>query len=310
MSGTIRVGVVGVGYLGKFHAEKYSKMNDVKLVGVVDVVKERADQIACQFNTRSFHSHLDLLKEIDAVSIVVPTEFHFMVSRDFIVKGIHTMIEKPITKNVDEAEELTSLAKKSGAIIQVGHLERFNPAVVALCDYLEHPLFIETHRLSSFKDRGTDVDVILDMMIHDIEIILCLVKSPVLSIDAVGVPVVTKKVDIANARLKFENGCVANITASRISDKEMRKIRVFQSDSYLSADCLKNEVTGYRRIEEREGAPPTILPINFETHKVDPLEDELRCFIDSVWTHAEPRVSGEDGTAALKIACEITKRMQ
>ncbi|MBT9440161.1 MAG: Gfo/Idh/MocA family oxidoreductase, partial [Desulfobacterales bacterium] len=228
----LRVGVIGTGYLGKFHAEKYAGMDEVELVGVVDIEKEKAENTAANFGISAYTNYKDLFGKVDAVSIVVPTPVHFTVSKNFLENGIDVLIEKPITTTLEEADELIKIAESKDLIIQVGHLERFNPAVVALQDIVKNPRFIESHRLSIYKERCTDVSVILDLMIHDIDIILNFVRYSIKSIHAAGIPVISKHVDIANARLEFENGCVANVTASRISTKNERKIRLFQKDAY------------------------------------------------------------------------------
>jgi len=239
----LRIGVVGVGHLGQFHAEKYARMEGVELVGIADIIADRAHDVANRLGTKAFTDYKDLIEKVDAASIVVPTDLHFPASHDFLEARVDLLIEKPITETLDDADTLIQLADSKGLIIQVGHLERFNPAILALSEVIDRPLFIESDRLSGFGERGTEVDVVLDLMIHDIDIILSLVKSPIKSIHAVGVPVVTPRVDIANARLIFENGCVANVTASRISMKSMRKIRFFQKDTYVSVDYASHDVT-------------------------------------------------------------------
>jgi len=239
----IRAAVVGVGYLGQFHAQKYAKMENVELVGVVDTDIERAHEIASALSSRAYSNYRDLFGKVDAVSIVVPTSAHFEVSRAFLEHNIDLLIEKPITTTIEEADALIGISESRGLLVQVGHLERYNPAVVALKDIIKNPIFIESHRLSIFKSRATDVSVVLDLMIHDIDIILNFVKSEQKHIHATGMPVVTANVDIANARLEFRNGCVANITASRISMKDERKIRIFQRDAYISIDFANHEAT-------------------------------------------------------------------
>jgi len=224
----IRAGVIGVGYLGKFHAEKYAAMDNVRLVGVGDIDRSRAEDIAARLGSQSVTDYRNLLSRVDAVSIVVPTESHFNVGLEFLNHDTDVLIEKPMTTTLEQADELIDVAESRGRILQIGHLERFNPAVLALKDIITRPMFIEAHRLSIFKDRSTDVSVVLDLMIHDIDIILNIVKSEIKSIHAAGAPVICEHADIANVRLQFESGCVANITASRISAKNQRKIRFFQ----------------------------------------------------------------------------------
>lgn len=307
----LRLGVVGVGYLGKFHAEKYAAMEHVDLVGVVDTNRSMADGIASNFNTRAFYNHLDLIGKVDAVSIAVPTPEHFTVSRDFLENDIDVLIEKPITTSLAEADELIHLSESRGLIVQVGHLERFNPAVVALQGVVEKPMFIESHRLSIFKERCTDVSVVLDLMIHDIDIILNFVKSDIKSIHASGVGVISNHVDIANARLAFETGCVANVTASRISTKNERKIRLFQKDAYVSVDFANHDITLIRKNGTSSGGivPGTdIQKLSFS--KGDALEDELTSFVDAVIHRHAPEVTGQMGRDALKIALNIMDQIQ
>lgn len=307
----LRVGVIGVGYLGKFHAEKYARMQDVELVGVVDIIAERAERVRKQFGTESFTDYRDFIDRVDAVSVVVPTPLHFSISRDFLEHGVDVLIEKPIAETLEEAEVLIEVAASRGAVIQVGHLERFNPAVVALTKVVDRPLFIESHRLSVFKERGTEVDVVLDLMIHDIDIILSLVKSQLQHIHAAGVPVISSRVDIANARLIFENGCVANVTASRISLKNMRKIRIFQKDAYVSVDYSSHDITVIRRDGQGIDLPIPGMSMERSTFdKSDALGAELRSFVDAVKTRQAPLVSGHDGRNALGVALDIIQQIE
>ena len=306
----IRVGVVGVGHLGKFHAEKYAFMEDVELVGVADVVYEKAREIASRFGTQAFTDHTELLGKVDAASIVVPTDHHFRVSLDFLEANVDLLVEKPFTETLEEADQLIGIADSKGLIIQVGHLERFNPAIIALSEIIDHPLFIESDRLSGFSERGTEVNVVLDLMIHDIDIILSLVKSRIKQIHAVGVPVVTPEVDIANARLIFENGCVANVTASRISMKSMRKIRFFQKDTYVSVDYANHDITVIRKDDKGTSLPvPGMSMDRSKFKKADSLKAEVESFITSVRTRQTPLVSGVDGRKALRVAIDIVKQI-
>ena len=249
----VRVGVIGVGYLGKFHTEKYSRMDNVQLVGVVDSDRVLAEEVAARFDTRAFADYRDLFGHVDAVSIVVPTEDHFSVATECLNHDLDVLIEKPITATLEQADDLIKIAESRKRVMQIGHLERFNPAVIALKDIVHNPLFIEAHRLSIFKDRSTDVSVVLDLMIHDIDIIMSLVKSEIKSIHAAGAPVICEHADIANVRLEFESGCVANVTASRISTKNQRKIRLFQKDAYVSVDFTTRDITIIRRDESCAG---------------------------------------------------------
>lgn len=302
----LRVGVVGVGYLGKFHAEKYARMPDVELVGVVDTRKSQADEIATNLTTKACYDHRELIGKVDAVSIAVPTEHHYEISCDFLREDVDVLIEKPMTSTLEQADELIRMAEDRGCLIQVGHLERYNPAVVALQDVVDRPRFIESHRLSIFKERGLDVSVVLDLMIHDIDIILNFVRSKVKNIYAAGVPVISDNADIANARLEFENGCVANVTASRISIKNERKIRMFQKNAYVSVDFAKREIT----VIHPDGTANTgIIPGMAVDQRcftqADALEDELKSFVKAVANRQAPEVTGQMGRDALKIALSI-----
>lgn len=302
----LRVGVVGVGYLGKFHAEKYARMEDVDLAGVADIDSAAAKAVADRLETTAYSGHSELLDRVDAVSVVVPTSAHFSVARDFLKNGVDVLIEKPMTTTLEEADDLVAMAESKGLIIQVGHLERFNQAVVALRGILKRPLFIESHRLSLFKDRSMDVSVVLDLMIHDIDLISNFAQSELTSVHAAGVPVVSSEVDIANARLEFDSGCVANVTASRISIKNERKIRLFQKDGYISVDFVEHSITVIRR---KEGDQPSLIPgmdiqqLSFS--QGDALEDELKEFVRSVRNRTRPQVDGRVGRKALGIALDV-----
>lgn len=302
----IRVGVIGVGYLGKFHAEKYSRMDDVELIGVVDIDRFQAEKVAERFETHAFTDYRDLFGKVDAVSIVVPTPAHFSVGHDFLKHDVDVLIEKPMTTSLEEADELINIAESRGRILQVGHLERFNPAVIALKDIVQRPMFIESHRLSIFKDRSTDISVVLDLMIHDIDIIMNFVNSDIKSIHAAGVPVICEYVDIANARLEFESGCVANVTASRISIKNQRKIRLFQKDAYISVDFANRDITIIRQDDTMSGGLIPGMDIKkLSFSEVDALENELVSFIGAVSAREIPEVSGHVGRKALEIALII-----
>jgi len=307
----IRVGVIGAGYLGKFHAEKYAGMEGVDLLGVVDIDEEKAAKIAEEFRTKAFKDHKDLLGKVDAVSIVVPTPQHFEISSDFLKHDVDILIEKPMATTLEEADELIRISESKNLIVQVGHLERFNPAVVALGDIVKKPMFIESHRLSIYNERGTDVSVVLDLMIHDIDIILNFVKSDIKHIHAAGIPVISGHVDIANARLEFGNGCVANVTASRISTRNERKIRLFQRDAYISVDFANREITVVQRNgNSLEGLIPGMEIKQLCFTKGDALEAELKAFVKAVRTRETPEVTGRDGREALKIALSIMEQIQ
>jgi len=307
----LRVGVIGVGYLGQFHAEKYARMNDVELVGVVDSDKNRAEAIAEKVDTKAYIDHKALFGNVDAVSIAVPTPVHLVIAKDFLKNNIDILIEKPITETTKDADELIHLAESRDLVIQVGHLERFNPAIVELKDIVKKPMFIESHRLSIFQGRCLDVSVVLDLMIHDIDLILNFVRSKISAIHASGVPVVSEHVDIANARLEFESGCVANVTASRISTKNERKIRLFQRDAYVSVDFSKKEITSIKQTDSIDcGLIPgmDINQVSFETG--DALENELKSFVNAVINRETPEVTAQMGRDALEIALNIMSKIK
>jgi predicted dehydrogenase len=286
-------------------------MTDVKLVGVVDIVAERAQGVAKKFGVDAFTDYRDLLGKVDAVSIVVPTPLHFSVGRTFLENNVDVLIEKPMTESLEEADRLIEIAQAGDLILQVGHLERFNPAVMNLRKVIDQPLFIESHRLSFYNPRGTDVDVVLDLMIHDIDIILSLVKSDIEHIHAVGVPVVTSKVDIANVRLVFKNGCVANVTASRISMKNVRKIRIFQKNTYVAVDYAGRDITIIRKDGKSTGLPVPGMSMDRSTFEnADSLDDELKAFVHSVKHRKPPLVAGAQGRNALRVAKEIMRQIE
>jgi len=309
----IRTAVIGVGYLGKFHAAKYASLDQAELVAVVDRDPEAAARIAQQHATRAVADYRELFGAVDAVSIVVPTEHHHRIARECLANGIDVLVEKPMTVTLQEADELIALARAHKRILQVGHLERFNAAVLALDNVITKPMFIETHRLAPFKDRGTDVDVILDIMIHDIDIILDIVGSPVTAIHAVGVPVVSpEKNDIANVRLEFASGCVANVTASRISLKEMRKTRIFQQDAYISIDFAAQQADVFKRMEGVDASQgmPQIMYEEIDIKPGDALLNEITSFLAAVEKRCEPVVTGEAGRDALRVALEIVDQVE
>jgi predicted dehydrogenase len=306
----LRVGVVGVGYLGKFHAQKYARMEDVELVAVVDIDGDRSRRVARENTTQALKDYRELFGQVDAVSVAVPTKHHFEIAKAFLERNSHVLIEKPITVHLQEADELIRIADSKGLLIQVGHLERFNPAVVALTDILRTPRFIESHRLSFYNERGTDVSVVLDLMIHDIDIICNFVKSDLIHVHAAGIPVITEEVDIANARLEFENGCVANVTASRISAKSERKIRLFQRDAYISVDFANHDITVIRKADNQlEGIIPGMGIDNLSFDKGDALDDELKSFVRAIQNGRQPEVTGRMGRDALKVALSIMKQI-
>ncbi|PYL96210.1 MAG: oxidoreductase [Verrucomicrobia bacterium] len=299
----LRVGVVGVGHIGTNHARLYAEIPAADFTAVYDVDLARASTIVKKYRTAATRSLEEFAKLVDAASVSTPTNSHYEIALPLLQRGKHLLIEKPIAENPQHATELAELAARNQLILQVGHVERFNPVLSALEARLTHPRFIEAHRLSSYPNRSTDIGVVLDLMIHDLEIILHLVRSPVQNIDAVGVPVLSRGEDIANARIRFENGCVANVTSSRISPERMRKIRVFQEDAYLSLDYEKQSGEIYRR--EGGKIKRDKVPIERE----EPLKQQLVSFIECASTGRQPRVSGFQATAALELAVEITKRI-
>jgi predicted dehydrogenase len=299
----LRVGVVGVGHIGSNHARLYAEIPLAEFAAIYDIDSARANAIAGKYGVTAAKSLDEFADLVDAASIATPTNTHYEVALPFLRRGKHLLIEKPITETTKHASELAELAARDDLILQVGHVERFNPVLSALEERLTHPRFIEAHRLSPYPDRSTDIGVVLDLMIHDLEIILHLVRSQVQSVDAVGVPVLRHGEDIANARLRFENGCIANVTSSRISPERVRKIRVFQEDAYLSLDYEKQSGEIYRREAGRIAREK--VPIQRE----EPLKHELASFIECAATGREPLVSGFQATAALELAVEITKKI-
>jgi len=307
----LRTAVVGTGYLGRFHAQKYAAMPDVELVAVVDIDLDRAREVATEActictGTEAVDNLNAVIGSVDAVSVVVPNTHHYDVARPLLDAGIHVMLEKPLTNTLAEADELIALAAEREVVLQAGHLERFNPAVGFLRDRVQDPLFIEAHRLGGFKNRATDVDVVLDLMIHDIDIVLSLVKSPIKEIRAAGYQVLTPKIDIANARLQFESGCVANLTASRVSLKDMRKIRVFQAGAYLSADCATRENVMVA-CDPAVGFTPATRPELVNHGPTDNLNEELLAFVRAIRGEAPVPVTGQEGRDALAVAIEINE---
>ena len=301
----IRVGVVGVGHIGSNHARIYSELaSNADFTAIYDVDLARANSIVKKYGGVAAKSLDDFAERVDAASIATPTDSHHEIARELLQRGKHLLVEKPITDNPQHATELAELAARNQMVLQVGHVERFNPVLSALEARLTHPRFIEAHRLSPYPDRSTDIGVVLDLMIHDLEIILHLVRAPVQNIDAVGIPVLSKGEDIANARIRFENGCVANVTSSRISPERMRKIRVFQEDAYLSLDYEKQSGEIYRR----ESGKITRDKVPIE--RGEPLKHQLVSFIECASTGRAPRVSGLQATAALELAVEITRQIQ
>jgi predicted dehydrogenase len=305
----LRAAVVGVGYLGAFHAEKYAAHDGVELVAVVDTSPERARTIGERLGVRWFADHRALVGAVDCASVATPTPTHAAIAGDLLAGGIDVLVEKPFTRTVEEGRALLDAAARGGRVLQVGHLERFNPAFRAVADAIDGPRFIESQRLASFGPRGIDVDVILDLMIHDIDLVLSMVRSPVRSVDAVGIPVLTAAVDIADVRLRFANGCVANITASRVSPKRERKLRIFQPDAYFSIDFDQRQV----RLARRRRTPAGDATVDFEERVVeegDALRAEIAAFVHAVRARDTPPVSGWDGLRALEIAEVIRQSVE
>lgn len=301
----IKVGVVGVGYLGRLHAEKYASLEEAELVGVVDLDVERAAEVAAASGTVPYANYEDLYGKVDAVSVVTPTESHCKIGVDFLTSGVDVLIEKPIAMDLEESRRLIDAAEDNGRIIQVGHLERFNAAVVALNGRLKGPVFIESFRLSPFPNRSTDVDVILDIMIHDIDIILNLVRSEVEKVDAVAIPVVSDKADIANARLAFANGCVASVTASRVSRDRVRRINIFEHDACISIDYASQNIEISRLVPAEGGGVNSLVDEEIGIEKKDSLKEEIKSFLACSASRRTPLVSGVDGKRALEVAQRI-----
>jgi len=321
----LKIGIVGVGHLGSLHTKMLAEIPEALLIGLYDMDSDKAGRVAREFKTTSFGRLEDLLNAVDALTIATTTTSHFEIAQLAMSKGKHLFIEKPITQSIEEADKLSRLARERKLLVQVGHIERFNPAILALEKYEIKPMFVESHRLAQFNPRGTDVAVVLDLMIHDIDIILSFVKSPVVRIDANGVAVVSGSVDIANARLQFENGCVANVTASRISQRKMRKMRLFQRDEYISIDFLEGMAEVFRLVGEDEpeakgtmmlgelGAGTQKRKIVYEQPQVketNALKYELQLFIKAIQENGSPIIDAEDGKRALEVAHAIMEKIQ
>jgi predicted dehydrogenase len=302
----VRAAVIGVGFLGRHHARLLSGMAGVELVGVADTNRARGTEIAQTCNTRAFASADELPPDLDAVTVAVPTESHLAVARPFLERGVGVLVEKPMARTLDEADELLAAAAGSGAVLAVGHTERFNPAVTAALPLVSNPRFVEIHRLGTFPERSLDIDVVFDLMIHDLDVLLATVGGEVVGVEAVGVPVLTGRVDIANARLRFASGCIANVTASRISRDRVRKVRFFQRDAYISIDYASQEVERYT-LGRHQGVLPAIEGGRIEVLRDEPLKIELGDFVTAVRDRAAPRVTGIEGRRALALAQRITE---
>lgn len=307
----LRTAVIGVGYLGKFHVEKFANLSESELVAVCDINKQHCQTLAEKYHVRTVTDYTELAGQVDAVSIVVPTLLHYEIAKFFLEHKVHVLLEKPITNTLEEADHLIQIAKQNNCILQIGHLERFNSTVIALRELLANPRFIESHRLAPFNPRGTDVNVILDLMIHDIDIIQSIVKSPIKNIDASGVKVLSDHLDIANARIRFANGCVANVTASRVSIKSERKMRIFQDDAYISTDFQHKKLSIYRKVNNP--LVPEADKIIHEEHSFeqsDALKAEIAAFLTAAINNYPPQVTAEDGRNALATAIAITQLVE
>jgi len=307
----LKTGVIGVGYLGRFHAQKYTQIEGVTLVGVADANRDQADKVSAECGCMTYYDYKELLPHVDAVSIAVPTSLHHEVARVCFENNVDVLLEKPMTVTLNEADDLIALAEANRLIFQVGHLERFNPAVVAMKPYLTTPAFIESNRIATFKQRGADVDVVLDLMIHDIDIILTIIDSPLQLIHTVGAPVVTKTTDIANARLIFENGATANVTVSRISLTNVRKMRIFQPGSYINVDFANKKIMTVELRDEllESGMPKQNIEVNsFEDQ--DALLSEIIHFVECVRQRKRPDVSGIEGRNALEVALKVMAQIE
>ena len=301
----IRIGVIGIGYLGKFHLEKFQKNKDCQLVWLVDKNIKNLKNYKDKYNVST--NYKEIVDDVDAVSIVTPTVNHYEIARYFIEKNKHVLIEKPMTQTVSEAKKLIGLSKKHKKTIQIGHLERFNPVIRKVSSLIKNPLFIEVHRLAQFNPRSTDVNVVYDLMIHDIDITTSLVPSKIKKISSFGKSIITNKIDIANARLEFFNGTIANLTASRISQKSERKIRIFEKDKYLSLDFLQSKLKIVEKVKKKSSKLFKTLEYNYK--KTDALNDEIIDFINSIRMNKKPLVDGIQGMEALKLAAAISKKL-
>ncbi len=303
----IKAGVIGVGYLGNHHARIYNETRGIKLIGVSDIDISVGMEIANKFGVSFFKSPAGLLEEIDVVSIAAPTTTHYRLAREALLSGVHTLVEKPITEKPEEAEELIDLSKENSLVLQVGHIERFNPAIIAVSNLVKEPMFIETQRIATHNERGTDVAVVLDLMVHDIDIVLAFLQSNVEKIEAIGIPILSEEYDIANARVEFENGAIANLTTSRVSYKKERKIRFFQKNMYISVDYLSYQADVWKKIEIN--GKPYVKKEEVRIIPKEPLRAEIESFVRCVRSGDSPVVNGEDGKKAIQLAYRIIESM-
>ncbi len=308
----VRVGVVGVGSLGQHHARVYASLPEADLIGVVDALPGRAEEVARPLGTRVFPGYSHLFGKVDAVSIATPTTLHAEIGEQFLKEGIHVLVEKPIAHTLEDADRLIQAARQNGRVLQVGHLERFNPAVIQLREIVKKPRFFEAHRMGLFSPRSLDIDVILDLMIHDLDIICLLVPSPVAQVSAVGIAILTNRIDIANTRIRFEDGCVANVTASRVSMEKIRKLRLFQKQEYISLDYTRQDVAVFS-LNYRSGAGtgiPEIVSRKLTPEKKEPLQQELSAFLRAARGLEPVECSGKDGRRALALALQILEQAE
>jgi len=303
----VRVGVIGVGYLGQYHAEKYAGIDEVELVGLMDADQVRASQIAGKLKTEVFIDPAHLIGRVDAVSIVTPTVLHHRIAKQFLEQGVHVLLEKPITETIDQADELINLASRKDAVLQVGHIERFNPAFTAVKSLLAMPRYITAERAAPFTVRCTDVNVVLDLMIHDLDIVMDLAGSPPKEISAAGASIITREIDMATARIVFHNGCVADVSASRVSDEKKRCLRVFDDKAIYVSDYQTQKATVSRA---QQGSVPQLIVTDISSDRRDTLDDEIRAFVQSVQGGVRPLVSGIEGRRALSLALAITNSVE
>jgi len=306
----LKVAVVGVGYLGEFHAQKYAALEECKLIGVVDIDNKKGEKVATELGVNFCEDYNEILDIVDVVSIVVPTVNHFKTAKAFLESGVHVLLEKPFAETVEEAETLDQIAREKNLCLQIGHLERFNPVFLEFKQLIDKPKFVENIRIAPFPKRATDVDVVMDLMIHDIDMVLSVVGEYPNYIESTGVNIITEKVDLANARLRFPSGCIADLTASRVSDKSERKMRIFQSGLYLSLDYGTGQA---RKLEVERGAisgPESLSPKSFQFEKGDALLAEIKSFLSSVEEERKPKVSAQDGLNAMRVAWQIKCNLQ
>ena len=304
----VNTGVIGVGALGRHHGRVYASLSECQLIGVSDLNEQRGLEVAREYNTQYFRDPQELIRRVDGVSVCVPTESHYPIAKEVLGAGVHCLLEKPITAALAEADELISIATRNSLVLQIGHIERFNPGIRAVEGLIKNPLFIESHRLAPYTERGTDVAVVLDLMIHDIDIVLHFTEAEVERVQAVGIPVLSQEEDIANVRLELSSGCIANLTVSRVSREKLRKIRFFQSNMYISVDFLHRDAEVYERIV-REGKP-SIRKMDVAAVEEEPLKLELESFVESMRSGRNPAVSGKEGRQALEVALRTQEQIR